>query len=308
MQLKNSLLNKALIRKDLTRFWPVWTIELVLLFFLNMMAGSEYDIKTYGFVRSDELVLPLGLLAILFSIITATMLFGYLADRKEAYLTHSFPIKRQTLFWSHYASGFLMVFLPELLFCLYYFIMMPDTKNRFVYMFLVFLQLFLGAFASYNLACVSTLLTANKFSGAIIYLVLNVMAYGVMAALSFIAEFVVYGNKGDLFLDFDMYSVPNILLTILTPLGYYSCNIVEANVQKHRLSLTWITPGLPVFFIVIPAVLLLLAAYYLFKKRDIETAGDMVAFSWAKPVYKAVFTFFFSVILILVILFLRGFL
>lgn len=310
MQSKNSLLNKAFIKKDLTRFWPVWAVELVILFFMNMgMASAIRDIYEYGgYVRVRDFLLPWGIVTMLFSIIVVSMLFGYLSSRKEAYLVHSFPVSRRVLFWSHYVSGLLMVLVPLVLSFLIYVVELPEGNFRGLYFFVLFLQICLGDFLCYNLACVSMLLTANRISGVVIYLVLNVIVYGAIFAFGFMEAFLVYGGTSDGIFSMDVDSLPMILLQILTPFTFWGNPVIEidAPVVDHMMTIAWNQQNFFVFFVWIPAVLLLIAGYYLYKKRAVETAGDMIAFSWAKPVYKAVFTFFYSVLFVLGIYFLSG--
>ncbi len=304
MQSKNSLLSKALIKKDFTRFWPVWAVELLglLMILTGIVSNLNYTIRDYGYVNLEDFMMPVGGITILFSLITAVMVFGYLSDKKEAYLVHSFPVKRQTMFWSHYVAGFLMVFVPVFLCFVCYAVCIPVRAEDFLFLFVVFLQIFAGSFAAYNLACVSMLLTANKLSGMVIYLVFNGFVYGIINAINFMGEFMVYGTSNDL-LSYELYSLPMHILTMFTPLAFFNVQIVTVEmVKKHTFAFQWAWQAFPSFFILIPAVLFLVAAYYLYKKRAIETAGDMLAFSWAKPVYKAVFTFFSSLLFVLFIL------
>ena len=308
MQLKNFLPNKALVKKDLTRFWPVWATELVVLLLITMGEVSGLRSREYysEYVDLGNIVMPFGYAAIFFSLVSAMMVFGYLADRKEAYLMHSFPVRRETLFWSHYFSGFLMVFVPEFLSILIFMTQLPAGLKSFPHLALVCLQVFLGIFASYNLACASMLLTANKISGIVIYAVANALACGVYLVIEFIGSFMIYSNQGGLLLTNSIYGVSMLLMAVFTPAAYFSYEVVGMKMVKpHVFVCSFVPKAFPIFWMAVPAVLFLVAGYFLYKKRAVETAGDMLAFSWAKPVYKTVFTFFFSVLFVLAFDFVR---
>ena len=107
MKSKTSFFNKMIFRKDITRFWPLWTLQLVIGFFgviipaLSQMsyinnlqthsAKTQYKIDDLiGYIQNS----CLSPYIMVICIVIAASVFLYLTRERETYTMHSFPMKR----------------------------------------------------------------------------------------------------------------------------------------------------------------------------------------------------------------------
>ena len=332
MKSRISFFSGAIYKKDLTRFWPIWTIEMVLLlFYVVFPVYSSMDAyrKTetgYGRYSPSGVVVDLiqvhgsaltnGVVIAVACLVVALFLFSYLYKTREAYNAHFLPMKRETLFFSHYLAGLTMLVIPfvityGLLVCIENSYFAGITLELFREMTITLVEIVFF----FNLACCITMLTANGIMTTMIYTVSNVLYQGVVAMFVFMASLCIYGYQGgeELF--------ANSLGKLLTPIAFFSG---EDSVVDMLFDLTssagyindsgmgdmyfregqqlWQGPEwTQALWYLIPAVLFLGLSVILYKKRSLETAGNMLAFSWGKPLFRIVFTVCGSMVFTLVL-------
>ena len=322
MKSKKSFFNPVIFCKDLTRLWPIWVLELVGLhlavvmpFFSKLSADirlmkqgklhSGMGVKEIVAERLDYNgnLLSAPSLAGILSVLIAVFVFSYLTKPKEAYTIHSFPMRRETLFFSHYLAGLVMLLVPYLLAYLEIICIAASYDGRFTGVLFVELAISLiGLLLFYHLACMVVMLTGNSIMTVIIYTVLNGLCVGIVYLFSFVAEIMIYGYSGDFASGADtvmIWLTPVLNLRNYTYLSaYYSWGgddgIVEEIMKKGRI---WDGASLEqAVWYLVPAILFLALAVILYKKRQVESAGDMVAFSWGKAIFRLVFTVCGSVV------------
>ena len=120
MKLKTSYFNKAVFKKDMTQFWSLWAVEIVislLIFIMPLMSRVNGIIREYTGntlnARSDikeslisfTAVLANPVFLFVMAIVVAVVVFQYTFNSREMYMIHSLPVKRETLFISHYIAG-----------------------------------------------------------------------------------------------------------------------------------------------------------------------------------------------------------
>lgn len=126
MRSKTSCFNGTLLRKDLGRFWPlwcaylaVWLVAVPLNQFLTLFGTSiRYytpiqlvDVAVSNLLdMGTEFGMWMGLISGCFF---AMALFSYLCSARSVGMMHSFPIRREGLFFTHYLAG-CIVFLSSL--------------------------------------------------------------------------------------------------------------------------------------------------------------------------------------------------
>jgi ABC-2 type transport system permease protein len=304
MKSKTSFCNTTIIKKDITRLAPLWAAELLVFVFCGIVPLlsqiSYYLGGNYGGKPEDiskgirESVISAGdlmgypFLVVLFCLAVALWVFGYLTKERECYTIHSFPMKRTTLFFSHYLAGLLMLVIPEIFAGVaFWLIGLANGHNVFGVLFLFGLQAVVEIILFYHLACLVVMLTGNMLMSGLIYGVLNVLVCGVATMYASLAMNFVYGSRleGNILSFFQ-----GIWMKLLTPVFFFW----QHTGRRTNASITMKTIegdlGKDCIYL-IPAVIFLALAVYLYKKRKLECAGDMVAFSWGKPVFRIVFTF-----------------
>lgn len=311
------LLNFAIYRKDLTRFWPVWLIELAalqLIFTLPLISqiGKLRDEVDRGMLWAEHLSseieenlcnMSIGLtkpaVIACISILMAIFMFSYLTREREAYMMHSFPVKRNVLFLSHYLAGVTMMVGPYAV--TYLAVICIAAGNgagkMTIPLMLCLAEMVIEMLLFYNLGCLVAMLTGNSIMTVIIYAVLNVLYAGVTAMYSFIGEKFIYGY------DENGIIISGTINRILTPVwgltehagltSFYNVDVItDDSMLLHGLLKDF---GYIACYL-IPAAIFLILAVVLYQKRSLEAAGDMVAFSWGRPVFRIVFTFCGSIL------------
>ncbi len=312
MKSKTSFFNKMIFRKDITRFWPLWTLQLVIgllgviipalsqMSYINNLqthsAKTEYKIDYLtGYIQNSCLSPYIMVLCI----VVAASVFLYLTRERETYTIHSFPMKRVHIFTSHYLAGMVMLIVPALIIqvCLMLLIVTNGVGVILPYAGIYLLEWILQVFFYYNLACAVVMVTGNAFMNFVIYGVLNCLVAGVAMLYSMLAEIFVYGNQG-----FALYDiVENPVIRGLTPMAFFMTHtlrgdargiytMVDGNHAIFHYDQLLQEMGKTAFYL-IPAVLMLAIAIGLYRIRQLESAGDTIAFSWGRPVFRIVFVF-----------------
>lgn len=307
MKSKRSFFNKMIFRKDITRFWPLWAIQLaigVLAIIAPMMSELSYQ-RSIQAGKDSEMSFLVTLIqnsclspyTMGVSILVAVCVFMYLTRERDAYTIHSFPFTRTTLFMSHYLAGLAILLVPpviiELLLAL---VARLQGLNVLLVVLIYLLEWVIQIIFFYSLACVVVMLTGNPFMSLLIYVVLNFLTVGVRLLYSSLAELFVYGNQGsDAFWYLDgkvvkiLTPVYNFLLH-MTNDSFATYRILEDDTMVLNYKEMLQNVGATAYYI-LPAVLFVAVALILYRVRKLEAAGDMIAFNWGRPVFRVVFVF-----------------
>lgn len=304
MKSKTSLCSAVLFRKDITRFWPIWVGELLfdLFFGVVLLISQIENTRIYEIYQDmDTIILNavldhseyicLSPLLAGWSIVMALCLFLYLTREREAYMLHSFPMKRITMFFSHYLAGLVMLVTPVLLTGVG--IILVGVANGLSVsgiLWLYMAQALLEILFFYSLSCMVVMLTGNALMSGMIYAVLNMLVSGVAFLYSMLAEYFVYGcGDGEMDIIQD-----NVFVECMTPIYFFWQHTGSAFSygemdEKAFLRQAFSDLGAVAWYL-LPAVFFLGLAVFLYQKRPLEAAGDMVAFSWGRPVFRIVFS------------------
>ena len=290
MRSATSYFNGALYRKTLARFWPLWGLWavgwlfLVPLRLLNAYL-SDYHFRAYSAQQSllwDAQDLPDILtsgvfLALFFAILCAMAVFGYLYTHRSACWTHALPMRREALFNTQYLAGLSMMLLPLLAAAVLTAIVevsfLPmENWGEVLAALLTWLLaqcglcLFFFSFAAFCAMFTGHILALPAFYG-----ILNGLAAGLWFLVDALMNEFYYGYAG----------TPGALTVVeyLTP--------AEALTQAVRW---WIedglsSPGIVAGYAVV-GVGLALVSLYVYRRRHVETAGDVVAVAVVRPLFK----------------------
>ena len=111
-----SFFNGTVLKKDLTRFMPLWVIYLILglLIFMSTL-GDTYSSVARSVANSLSW---LSVVNLIYALLTAQMLFGELFQSKLCNAIHALPVRREGLFFTHCAAGMAMSMAPNLVIAL----------------------------------------------------------------------------------------------------------------------------------------------------------------------------------------------
>ena len=294
-------LSWPLIRKDLTRFWPVWGSYLAIwLMILPIPMLTSYSgTESYPdlVVSIHRLLTGTGgeaalIMTAIYGGLSAFAVWSYLYQSRSASLFHSLPVTRETLFCSHFTAGLSFLMIPNVLIALLTYLCQMslgyfDPTQILCWLAVVCLESLLF----YALGTLAAMCTGNLPTMPVLYGLIN---FAVVVYESLLTEFSTQLYWG--------VSSQPLKLTFLSPfihLAQTSCYVTEGTpVTLHGIYTTWETIRFysPDYLLLLclyalAAVVLVVCSLLLYRRRATESAGDVIAFDFLKPIAKYCFAF-----------------
>ena len=291
-------LSWPLIRKDLTRFWPVWGTYFAI-WFLILPVPFFTDIDHYS-VR-PELVgaihrhvvncgaEPALILSAGAGLVASFAVWSYLFQGRSASLFHSLPVTRETLFLSHWTAGLSFLILPNALLAgISYLFQMAmgwfDPTILLTWFAVVSLQCLLF----YSIGTLCAMFTGSLPAMPVLYILVNFAAVIIESLMNGFSTMLYYGVN-DLDLRFTALSPA---WKLLEDTAYLYRDVKISSMGFNWANLKFYHPDylrtLCIYGAV--AVVLTVCALLLYRKRTTECAGDVIAVPWLKPIAKYVFS------------------
>lgn len=284
MKSKTSFCNPTLLKKNIRRFPVIWVLFTILLFLcctlpiFNLVPLLVEDASAAGaqVFRAVWMTASVPASAI-YACICAAACFGYLHKTRSAYMLHAFPMTRTCQFTTNYISGLLFAIVPEVFITL---LNLLAAAIVGVEIYVPILQLLALAVLEYlffyGLAVFCMNITGKTAYGILGYCVLNFALVVLESILRIIYEPMLYGIVS--------FSAENVTTPFCPVIGLYKFTLRNA------------IDGLPgvgwgyVFIVAAVGIALAVFAWLFYRKRHMEQAGEVVAFSWARPIFKYFFT------------------
>ena len=302
MQSKTSCFNKAVFKKNLTRFSPVWVLYTICLlaglFLLYTDGGAPGSFsRQFAFVENmAELIKVMGFINLGYALLVAQLLFGDLFNSRMCNMLHAMPLRREGWFLANVLAGLTFSLVPTAVMAL---VAMPLLNTTFyVDAWQIAPLWFAGTNLEYvcffGLAAFSAMCVGNRFTMA--------AGYGLLNAGAFIAYWLI-----DTIYTPMLYGIvtPTTLAENLTPISQvlnHSFIEVATRSQLRELfgeNFEGVTANFTVteewgvlFLWAAAGIAFLIAALFLYKKRHLECAGDAVAFRPLVPVFQVLCSIF----------------
>ena len=291
----------SLIRKDLTRFWPVWGSYLAiwLLILPIPMLTSYSGTESYPdlVVSIHRLLTRTGgeaalVMAAIYGGLSAFAVWSYLYQSRSASLFHSLPVTRDTLFCSHFTAGLSFLLVPNALIAVITYLCQISLGYFDPTQILCWLAVIcLESLLFYALGTLAAMCTGSLPTMPVLYGLIN---FAVVVYESLLTEFSTQLYWG--------VSSQPLKLTFLSPfihLAQTSCYVTEGTpVTLHGIYTTWETIRFysPDYLLLLclyalAAVVLVVCSLLLYRRRTTESAGDVIAFDFLKPIAKYCFAF-----------------
>ena len=286
MKSRISFFNRAVFKKDVTRFAPLWVLYTlaILLMMLTSLSGTYYGHPVH---TVNDMLTGLPVLNMLYAALAAQLLFGDLFKAQMCNALHAMPMTREARFGSHLLAGLGFSLLPNLLTAL---LMMIYLQN-FWYVSLLWLgAMTLQYLFFFGVGVLSVQLTGNRFAMVVVYAILNL---GAVVAMWF-AETVFLPMMPGVMLNEDTFLPFSPLIQLIRNGDYFSINWYDVggvhipwqNAQFRGLGETWeyvlICAGIGVVAMVI--------SFLLYRRRALECAGDFIAVKGIAPVFLVLYT------------------
>lgn len=297
---KTTIFNKTIFTKTALRFWPIWALYLVIMI-ITMPVMLYNDLRyirvgthepdltvSLAVEESNKLssllyVLDTNLMPILiavFAIISAVAVYSYLYSARSCNMMHAFPVKRTELFATNYVTGLLFLIVPQVIVALLTMAICAIYSIPGISYVAIWLVFEIGmSFFFYSLAVFCCMLTGHFFAGFAFFFLFNLFYVVFGNLMIFLAEEICYGVN-------TYFSMEDISGLILSPLVYLSTNNrVEFDCVTNGQVITSVevTGGIAIALYCIPAVILILLALLLYKRRHLECAAEMTAHTFVKP-------------------------
>ena len=129
MKSKTSSFNTTIFKKNLTHYWPIWIVYLCYLLMVvpvsigliyanaeNNYIGNVQPAQKQYYVIGSALAGAGSVVPVFIAAAAAALaVFSYLYNPRNANMIHSLPLDRRELYITNYVSGFLFLFIPEVM-------------------------------------------------------------------------------------------------------------------------------------------------------------------------------------------------
>ena len=296
MAFGTSCFNYALYRKTLARFWPLWTLWGVLwLLLLPLSQLSRYfDWAREG--RSDSALVEnfqeilslqeVGVwLAALVGVLAAMAVFSYLYSARSACMMHALPLRREGLFLSQYLAGLTMLVLPLAAVALVTLAVgMAVVPSWGWGQALPPVGIWLACMSGvclffYSFACFCAMFTGQLLALPVFYAILNWLAMVVNFLVTALMEQFFYGYQANYLPAWVEFLTP---VSLLRQACYWGVrDVYDDGALVRGLA----APQFVALYAGIGVVFVLLALW-VYKGRQVESAGDVVSVPLVRPVFK----------------------
>lgn len=290
MKLKVCFCNKTVLKTDITRFAPVWAsylLGLAMMVLLQFSGGSD-DTAKNSIVHDFNRLCMLGVgVNGLYALVVVQALFGDLLNLRLCNALHAMPVTRDGYYGAHLIAGVLFAVVPNCLVLLPTSLLLPRQVASVALLTLLALSLQFIFYLGTALTAVQ--LAGNRVGMVLIYGILNfatVLLYW-FVAMVFIP--LIYGK------DISISWVARICPTVAMYEGTYFTTVDHSYYIGDTYH--YVFDGISMGDVWLKAtvcaglgVVCMAIAQLLYRKRRLETAGDLVAYSILSPFFLALYT------------------
>ena len=299
MQSKTLYFNKTLFRKNLMRFWPLWGGAslagslLPLAMIMEILHGSAGGISTPEMTAMFYTALGqfVPAVSLIYAILCALAVWHYLYNPRSVSLYHSLPIRREGLFITNFLSGMAMTLIPYVV--VGALTALASLLGGFLDplgLLILALGVIGDSFFYFASATLVAFITGNPFALAGLYFIFHFLAAALEALLSMIMAGFYFGVDMA-YSGFAEWLSPTIFLSrnvyadTITHLEPFTASDGEIY-QNLVVDRAVLVNGYLIALYALAGVVLAAAAWLLYKNRRSESAGDVIAVGWMKPVFR----------------------
>ena len=299
MKSKISFFNAGLFRSTLRRFWPLWTIHfagwLLFLPVLTLMNNLGPNKSTnFIFAICESAVFASSVVAFIMAILAAMAVFSFMYSSRSTGLIASLPVRLEAIFGSAWLGGVFAVLASNLVIALLTFLFSLGAtintalafKAAFTWLGVYSMQFILF----YGIASLTAVMTGSIAVLPILYIIFNFLAVGMETIIRLDFSCLIWGMSNGSF---------DCVLDFLSPLFYmvgsfvpdveyntpYVADTLGSLLDRECVAVTY-SHWLPTVIYCLVGLIFSAAALMVFRKRRMESAGDVVAVRCMHPVFK----------------------
>ena len=295
MKSRTSFFNRTLFRKNVTRFAPLWGIYLLCLLIGLGLMYMEADNRIVNFWFASNMatcIQVMGLVNLFFAPLVAMLLFGDLFNGRMCNALHAMPVRRETLFLTNVVSGLMFSLVPTAVMALLSIPLLAGTvvHNAWQIAILWYIGTNLEFICYFGMAVFCVFCTGNRLGFAAVYAVLNGGAFLIYSIADQLYTPMLYGVV-----------TPDNLVVKLTPIAqmlddtfvevanYQDMLILFEGRMNEAVADFWVDENFyTLIAFALVGIVFLALGLLLYRKRDLECAGDAVAVRWMAPVFQTV--------------------
>ena len=291
MRSGTSFFDLTIYRKTVNRFWPLWAVNLVIWLFILPFNGlvTLGDYIDGGRAGNTMLRFAQGvgdyatqwgvIFALLAGLVVAMAVCSHLYNSRSANFMGSLPCRREGQFFSTYLAGLTILIVPNLLIFLLT-LLVEVAAGTVVWVSLLY---WLAALCGMEFFFYSFAVCLGQFAGHILalpvfYAIFNAIVVAVYGLLGYVLDVYYFGFNG-------LSGVGESIVTWCTPVVPFlqmDIRFIEENgVPFVHVDGLWVVAVYAAVGVALAACALLL-----YRRRHLETAGDIVAVRVMRPVFK----------------------
>lgn len=280
MKLKTSFCNATVLKKNITRFAPLWALYSIVLLLMLLFVLTDND-QTPKSVASNlsGLLDGFAICNFCYAPLCALLLFGDLFKSRMCYALHAMPISRECWFFTHVISGLLFSLVPNTLFAL---ACLPFLGYLAATAFWWLLGAALQYLFFFGTAVLAMYCVGNRFAMGLVYLIINGFS------------FILYGLIEELYIPMmagvrlsDQWFRAFTPLVSMVRLNYIVIeNYFSDNPSQVVLGSGWGYLGICAGV----GIGLLALALVIYRRRNLECAGDFFALRQLRPIFLVLYS------------------
>lgn len=299
MKSKISFFNAGLFRSTLRRFWPLWTIHfagwLLFLPVLTLMNNLGPNKSTkFIFTICESAVFASPIIAFIMAILAAMAVFSFMYNSRSTGLIASLPVRREAIFCSTWLGGVFVIVGSNLVIALLTFLFSLGATTSAALAFKA-VCIWLGVYSMqfilfFGIASLTAVMTGSIAVLPILYIIFNFLAVGMESIIRLDFSCLIWGMSNGSF---------DCVLDFLSPLVYmvgsfvpdveyntpYVADTLGSLLDRECVAVTY-SHWLPTVIYCLVGLIFSAAALMVFRKRRMESAGDVVAVRCMHPVFK----------------------
>ena len=300
MQLKTSFFNRTLFKKNLSRYWPLWGLTsfggalFPLALLVNLLHYNPVNVKPLEMRALYYNVLVYGVpgISIVYAILCALAVWNYLYSARSVGMMHTLPVRRDGLFFTNVISGLTMMAIPYAV----------------TGVLAVLVSLVAGAFDPwgtlvtiggvicdsvffFGFATLCAMVVGNVVALPLLYGLLNFIAVLTDWAVNMLARGFIFGLTSDYSGVVNWLSPVVCLMEKVRACSHYVDvkeldSIMNQYYYTSRLDSVTLENGHLIVMYGLVGLVLLAAAFCIYRKRRSESAGDVISIGALKPVFR----------------------
>lgn len=276
-------LNPTVLRKDITRFAPLWGLYTVFTLMFLLLSWEAEGTAARLANNVQYVMAVMGVVNLIYALMAAILLFGDMFKPRMCNMLHGLPVRREGWFLTHFAAGLLFSVVPNAVTGL----IAAALLETYCYLAFLWLAVAVLQYLFFFGAAVFCVMCAgNGLGTAAIYAITNFLAVlGAWLAQIFY-EPLLYGVRINL-KTASRFS-PVVLFSEGTYVQTEYDNMASETILKGHSPEAWYY----LYIVAALGVLLSVAALLIYRRRALERAGDFISAQPVGPVFLVIYTLF----------------